>query len=100
MPRLNPGVLTTWVTLSNEVPDGTPVVFVPSRVKVGLKNAVQAIESAASYEVDLRYHRQITTDACLTLDDGRKLYVRELTNIGNVDRSGWMTLRCEEADTP
>ena len=100
VPRLNPGVLQQWVTLSDEVPDGTPVTFTPARVKVGIRNAVQSLEAAADYELDCRYHPQITTNTCLTFDDGLKVYVRELTNKANADRSGWMTLRCQGADTP
>jgi hypothetical protein len=100
VPRLNPGALTTWVSLENNVPDGTPVTFSPSRVKVGITGAVQATVSTCTYDVALRYHDQITTDACLVMDSGLRLYVRELTNKGNVDRTGWMTLRCEDADTP
>lgn len=100
MPRLNPGVLTTWVTLDDDVPDGTVTVFAPSRVKVGVQSSASIEGSAGSWVVTLRYHPQITLNTRLTLDDATALYVREIGNKGNADRSGWMTLRCEEAETP
>ena len=100
MPRLNPGVLTTWVTLDDNVPDGTVTVFAPDRVKVRLQSSASIDGSAGSWDVALRYHAQITLNTRLTLDDETALYVREIGNKGNADRSGWMTLRCEEAETP
>ena len=100
MPRLNPGVLQTWVTLSDEVQDGTPVTFVPDRVKAGIQASAVTEGLAGSFALTLRYHPQITLNTCVTLDDGTRAYVREIGNKANADRSGWMTLRCEEAEQP
>jgi hypothetical protein len=101
MPRLNPGVLQTWVDLDELVPDGTPVLsFEPSRIKVRLRPSGIADERAVGWIVDARYHAQVTTHTRLTLDDGRQLFVRGFDNAGNVDRSGWFVLQCEEVLTP
>lgn len=100
MPRLNPGVLTTWVTLDDIVPDGTVPTFVPSRVKVSMQATAATEGMAGAFDLTLRYHSQITLNTRVTLDDGTQLFVREIGNKANADRSGWMTLRCEEAEQP
>lgn len=100
MPRLNPGVLTTWVTLDDIVPDGTVTTFKPARVKAGLQATSTIDGSQGSWAVTLRYHSQITLNTRVRLDAGTQMFVREIGNQQNADRSGWMTLRCEEAETP
>ncbi len=100
MPRLNPGVLTTWVTLDDIVPDGSVTTFRPSRVKVGLQGTSSIDGSAGSWQVALRYHPQITLNTRITLDDGTQMFVRGVGNQQDADRSGWMSLTCEEAETP
>jgi hypothetical protein len=101
VPRLSPSGPRTWVTLSDEVADGTTPTFAPSRVPVFDLQAQSATEgSAGSWQMRLRYHSQITLNTCVTLDEGTRLYVRGIGNQQNADRSGWMTLQCEEAETP
>lgn len=100
MPRLNPGVLTTWVTLDDDMQDGTTPTYEPRRVKVGLQGTSAIEGSTGTWAVTLRYHPQITLNTRITLDDGTEMYVRGVGNQQNADRSNWMTLQCEEAETP
>jgi hypothetical protein len=53
-----------------------------------------------TWTVHLRYHAQVTFNTRITMADGRQMFVRGITNYGNADRSGWMSLRCEEVLTP
>lgn len=88
------------VTLDDPVEDGTPVTFNPDRVSVELQASGESSERVVQWTVHLRYHPQITFNTRITLDDGRQLFVRGITNFGNADRSGWFSLRCEEVLTP
>lgn len=100
VPRVNPGRLNTFVTLSEPIEDGTPVTFSPARVKGELLSDGVGSESAIFWSFITRFHPQITTHTQLTLDDGRMLSVMDFGNAGNADRSGWMVLRCQEVQTP
>lgn len=100
MPIVNPGQLRHWVTLDDPVPDGTPVTFVPARVKVALMGTGQSDENRVVWTVQMRYHQQVTFNTRITLDDARELFVRGIENVGDADRSGYLTLTCEEVLTP
>lgn len=100
MPVTNPGILNRWVTLSDEIVDGTPKTFDPARVKVQLRSSGLSAEERMGWQAVMRYHPQITFNTQITLDDGRQLHVREIDNFGNADRSGYMTVRCYEVQTP
>lgn len=96
---LNPGRYTQFVTLDDPVPDGTVVTFAPARIKVSMLNSGSS-EKIVSWQVEGRYHPQVTMNTRMTLDDGRQLFVRAHDNIGNVTRSNVMRLVCEEVVTP
>ena len=100
MPRLNPGVLDQFVTLDDPIVDGTVTVFNPNRVKARVRSSGVSSEEMSYWGIDLRYHPQITFNTRVTLDDGRRIAVREIDNAGNADRSGWMVLRGSEVTTP
>jgi len=97
---MNPGRLTTWVTLDDPVEDGTPVTFSPDRIKVRMTSTGESSEQVVEWTVEAYYHPQVTFNTRITLDSGRMLFVRGIQNVGNADRSGWFTLRCHEVLTP
>src|SRR5690348_10211289 len=98
MPRS--GDLRHMVTLDDPVDDGTPVTFSPSRIWIGLRSNGISAEEKIGWTVVCRYHPQITFNTRITLGDGRQLFVRGIDNVGDADRTGWMTLTCEEVQTP
>jgi hypothetical protein len=96
---IDPSVLRHWVDLTDPVPDGTPVVFSPARVKVSIRPVQPGAfdEQKVTHIVELRYHSQITFNTRIVHRD-RSLYVRGIQNVDEENR--WMTLLCEEVVTP
>jgi hypothetical protein len=94
------GRLRHRVTLDDPVEDGTPVTFHPDSVACELQSTGESDERVVTWTVHLRYHAQVTFNTRITMADGRQMFVRGITNYGNADRSGWMSLRCEEVLTP
>ena len=97
---MNPGLLDQWVTLDDPIVDGTTPVYAPRRVKAQVRSVGSSTELGMSWSVVLRYHPQLTFNTRITLDDGRQMAVQEIDNTGNADRSGFMTVRCGEVQTP
>jgi hypothetical protein len=95
------GLRTTYATLSQVVvgsdrhktytPGGIWVEFKPSS-----PSAYE--EDRVSHLLETDYHPDITTNTILTLDDGRVLYVRGITDQQN--RHVTHTLICDEVRTP
>lgn len=104
MALVNPGAWRHWVTLDDPVVDGTPVTISPNRWKCSIRPSAPGGfgEQKVTYEVQGRYHPQITFNTRITFVDAsgleHQLFVRGLQN---VDMRNWyLVLDCEEVMTP
>jgi hypothetical protein len=98
------GGLKQWVDLDDPIEDGTPKVFtpnrVPARVVPGPPGAYD--ENKVTYQVEMRYHPQVTFNTRLRFTDAARvehqLFVRGVQNVEMRNRD--LVLLCEEVLTP
>lgn len=93
------GELRHRVTLDDPVPDGTPVVFVPSEVWASIEPGSPGAfdEQKVTHRVEIRYHPQVTFNTRIT-HRSRQLFVRGIQNVD--ERNERQILYCEEVVTP
>lgn len=100
------GDLRDWVTLSDPVEDGTPVVFWPDRVPAAIVEGPPGSfdEQKNTITIWLRFHPQVTTNTKIEWRDYRRSIDRHVTVRGfrDVRENGnvWLECLCEEVRTP
>lgn len=100
------GELRDWVTLSDPIEDGTPVVFSPSRVPAAILEGPPSSfdEQKNTITMWIAFHKQVTTNTRVDWRDHRRALDRQAAVRGFRDvRQGgivWLELLCEEVRTP
>ncbi len=100
------GELRDWVTLSDDVDDGTPADFVPSRVPASIVEYPPGSfdEQKNTLTIWIQFHPQVTTHTKVGWYDFRRS-VDRLVNVKgfrDVRQNGviWLEMLCEEVRTP
>jgi len=96
---INPRKFRHWVTLSDPVPDGTPVTFDPSGVWASVEPQPPGSfdERRTSHIVTMWYHPQVTFNTMIT-HEGRELFVKGIQDVD--EQHIELVLFCEEVKTP
>lgn len=95
----NPRKLRHLVTLSDPVPDGSPVTFTPSTVWAAIEPTPPGSfdEQRTTHIVTMRYHAQVTFNTQIT-HESRALMVKGIQRVE--EKKDELVLLCEEVKTP